>query len=362
MSNKDSNLAEVFEESSAAPEESAEAHYNPSHLWKKTTQPTKGLTVEGYCALAEAASSAFSQQITNHLQKNNLSYVAISHADFLDYEQSTQRFKPWFEKYCAARGLNPIVDICIVGPCVKTIESAGRKMTYGSQEQIEGNLDYLRAMPIVMRPPISRAKEQGLATLQRYMRAAEYSDNGQQRPRKNCLHTPHQDTGHISHKTAWRINIPEGDMKGLQIDGELKITHVDIMDVDWLTRKFLDMQRGALSAAERLAPYPNAAAKMQNYAHTAQKWSKILYNRAAWDAGMERFLASDDLRIANRPAPHMQIYRELKADLKLIGCNNSQRDAIIQRVIDSGAFDPILPVIKGQKTVVSIRPEIAISL
>lgn len=279
----------------------AEAAYDPKKGWSTAAQPeTAGdrpFTVEEYIEIARAAAPDFIDQIRTFLQHSKFSYIEIPHQDFAEqYEQGRQGFREWLEEYCSKHNLNPHAQFCVIGPCIKTEQSSNRKTAYKSSP--DRNRDYLRSMIVALKQTHRLRNSASLDNLESCTQALE-NDEGTI-ARKNYYHTPKNETGYRGYKTLRVATAPEGStLEGVRILAELKIEHESQMDIDKLTRHFMDFDRimeqklfegilrNVFGARSCLRAWDTADSKRD----IVNGWSRLLYNRVFQDTGItDKFL------------------------------------------------------------------------
>ncbi len=238
------------------------------------------------------------RQIKDFMDSNGFSFVRIPHEDFKVYEQGLRPFRSWFDDYCKTHGLNSRADICVVGPSIKDISSADRKTATGEHSP-ERVLDYLRCMPIVLKKHPNNSKHRySMDTLARVIDAFEGDDRAI--ARKNTFWKPNPKTGIRTHKTLWSCSVDEGqDLHGFETVAEIKVEHEAHMDIDRLTRAFLQHGRDTTSLmvqfAENVTDWfsrilSSASRKTADKDRMINNWGRLLYNYFNHEQGFNRFL------------------------------------------------------------------------
>lgn len=282
-------------------QQQAATAYNPKKGWSTAAQPEKNLTAADYHTLAHAAAPDLHRQAIEFCERHGLSYVHVSHEDFKNgYEKAEGlSFREWFEDHCEQQGLNKKfysgVDICIVGPCIKTLASAERK-TGMNVPTPDRNVDYLRTMLVAVKKTGSYRNRESLNTLAQAMEAIEKDQ--ETIAIKNYYYAPHAKTGFRGHKSLWVSTAPEDSgLGGMQVLSEVKIEHESQMDLDKLTRRFIDIDRSwqnALQGSFWHTVCGTRAASPKGMDHATDiitGWGRKLYDRMFADAGLNRFLA-----------------------------------------------------------------------
>ncbi len=294
------------------------ASYDYKKGWATTAQPFSALTVEEYHEIATAAADDLSSQMHDFLNKNNFTYIEIPHSAFFDYELSKLNFREWLNQYCdeqneiikkqaKASNVEPILmdhraHFAIIKPRIKTLESAKRKTATG-QKTPERIVDYLGTQLISLKQTSNRKNKTSLDIMARAMTAIEGAT--QSLARKNHYWDPHTKTKFRGHKTLRIATVPEEHaLSGFQVLAEIKIEHESQMDIDKLTRKFINIGRSAQRAFEKCFATPEKTPVARNYSKRSAKLCRqehekqravdalggMLYNRVFTDIGMNRFM------------------------------------------------------------------------
>ncbi len=268
-----------------------------------------GFSTEDYRAISEAASADFVQKLTGFCASKGYSYVTIPHADFLEYEKSDLNFREWYDEYSAGRGLAPNPDTCIIAPRIKSSLSCQRKGQFdiGSQLKIDSVTDYLAGMIVVMKKrPDAKRNRYSLENLTDLMASIEVEPFTL--GYKNYSHTPHDKTGFRAHKSLISAVIGPASEKyaGWEFLGEVKIEHESLMDIDKLTRAFIDIGRSVNKAVMQfgLACVPLESAnqnvvinkitgRIGRLEAASDRISKLLYDHVCANAGFNIFLGPD---------------------------------------------------------------------
>ncbi len=307
-------------------ETSATAIYDPNLNWSITVQTEEGLPVEDYCHIAEQAEDELIRQKMEFYREHGFTTIYVSHEDFLKYEKSTVPFSKWLDAHCKKHGLNRNADVCLVSS-LKTLESAKRK-TATNNPTPDQVIDYLRCMPIVLKKsPLSKKNRESLDVLETLMYAAERDPRTI--ARKNYFWKPNPKTGISMHKTLQNYTVLEDScLGGFQILVENKMLHESQIDLDRLTRKFLDFARETESAIPQFYGAGGCSSSSSSRSHKradkhsrsmssreekVNSWGKMLYRRLNYDAGYIRFL--DPKERVSRPLPMSEILSIIEMDL-----------------------------------------------
>lgn len=218
------------------------AMYDPKAGWRTTAQPEQGCSNSEYIAIAQDAVNDLIDKQDTFLNKHGYSYVRISHNDFLKFENGPQTFRSWFNQHCDENNLDSDVDVCLIEPCVKSHESADRKTATGSMEP-DRVVDYLRCMDIILKKsPKSKRNKASLDVLENFIKDIE---NYQETiARKNYFFIPHEKTGMRASKALWTAKAEKGsEYEGYEVLAENKVEHESQMDIDKLTRNFMNEGR-----------------------------------------------------------------------------------------------------------------------
>lgn len=281
-----------------------QAGYDYKRRWDSTAQPElltsgKPLPVEDYIAIAQDAAPDMMDQIGTFMEANGMTYNVIPHGAFRsEYEKGPRAldFRTWYEDYCEKAGMNPQVDMCIIGPRVKTDESASRKT--GTNDTLpDRNRDYLAFMGVVLKKRSNLKNKFSLDTMGAAVERLENYEGVL--AHKNYLYRPHEHTGIRYHATLWMATAPAGKMmEGMRVLGEFKLEHESQMDLDKLTRSFIDMERSSVRSLFSMCSLPGTKAwtsqrSINERTDTVVQWGRMLYDRIFEDAGFGRFLAPD---------------------------------------------------------------------
>lgn len=325
----------------------SEAAYNPKKGWSSAAQPIQGGSVEEYLAIAEDAKDDLKKQCEEFCHDHGFGFIWIPHEAFVKYERSHQGFREWLDEYCQQHGLNARTDICFVGPCTKTQESAERKTQTGNPTP-DRVIDYLRVMPVVLKQNTTQRNRDSLATLERMMQTMESDQRSI--ARKNYFWEPHDGTGMRAHKSLWVCKAgPDSNNADFEILAEIKVEHESQMDIDKLTRNFLNISRnsrryafGAFAAAAEFLDHLGCkiaaghSVRAEQNDRIANKWGKMLYDRINCDASMDRFLDPDLLSNKAAPLNYGAIRARIKEDLH--GFPKPIQKLLISALVDLNIF------------------------
>ncbi|HPF77675.1 MAG TPA: hypothetical protein PLF01_00165 [Alphaproteobacteria bacterium] len=287
--------------------EHSSAAYDYKRGWSTTAHPIPGLSEQEYIDIAEAAQGDIQDQARAFMDDNGFSYIEIPHSDFMAYERSPKNFREWLEDYCEEKNakiadpknhLDPRADFAVVGPRVKKLESAERKTATG-QVLADRLVDYAGVMFVALKQTCARKNKVSLNTLGDAMKAIE--EDPRTLAIKNHYWEPHKKTQFRAHKSLWLATVPEGHaLSDLETLVEVKIEHESQMDIDKLTRRFINIGReaqhafetafnGVITARDRKRATKlcvDEAAKFQAF----DALGALLYNRVFADAGMNTFM------------------------------------------------------------------------
>lgn len=289
----------------------AESAYKPKHRFdaRHNIFADSGFSTEDYRAISEAASVDFVQKLTGFCARKGYSYVTIPHADFVKYEKSDLNFREWYDEYRAERGLAPNPDTCIIAPRIKSSLSCQRKgrSDIGSQKETDAVTDYLAGMIVVMKKrPDSKNNRYSLQNLGHLMASIEVEPFTL--GHKNYFYSPHDKTGFRAHKSLISAVIGPASEKyaGWEFPGEVKIEHESLMDIDKLTRSFIDIGRSVNKALMHfgLTSTPGDSAnqnvvinkitgRIGRLEAASDRISKLLYDHVCANAGFNIFLGPD---------------------------------------------------------------------
>lgn len=293
-------MSQVVSIKASSHQRRAATEYNPKKGWSSAAQPESNLSAADYHTLAKAAAPNLYEQTVGFCERHGFSYIHIPHHDFQNgYErQDALSFREWFKEYCREKGYNKEysanIDVCIIGPCIKTLESAKRK-TDTNEPTPDRNVDYLRTMIVAMKKTGNYRNRHSLDTLAYAMNAIE----GDQETIaiKNYYYTPHAKTGFRGHKSLWITEATEeSGYAGMSILSEIKIEHESQMEIDKLTRRFIDIDRSwenaSLGSFWKTVCGTRAASpkSLDNTTDVITGWGRLLYNRMFEDSGLTRFL------------------------------------------------------------------------
>ena len=323
-----------------------QAAYNYSKGWSTTAHPIPDLSEEEYIELAEAAAPDIAEQARSFMDDNGFSYIEIPHSAFYEYETSPLNFREWLDQYCEEHGMDSRADFAIIGPRVKTLESAHRKTATG-QTKPDRLIDYLGIEFVALKQTEGKKNKHSLNTMDSAMNAIE--NDPQTLARKNHYWIPHKKTQFRGHKTLREATVPEGhELSGLTILAEVKIEHESQMDIDKLTRKFINIGRSVQSAHIKVSSTFSAAkgdAKrghkfcrdIQNMQEAVDALGAMLYNRVFTDSGMNRFMKPDE--IGNYPALSRRALISAAEDTVNEHFTNGNRDSLLKTIMGMSMFD-----------------------
>lgn len=320
------------------------ASYNDARDWKNTLQPLAGTgaSINEYTEIAHRSVGDLEQQLAGFFDRHGFSYVQINHSEFKEtFEPTGTNFRDWLEQQCEKYGLDPHVDLLLVGPCVKDIASSERKM-HNHKNSSDDIRDYLRAMVVVLKTKqTSKAKHkhgQSFSVFERLMTAIEHDEANI--PYKNQLWSPHEKTGFRGFKARWTANDSEEPL--YQILSEVKFQHETQMDIDKLTRAFLAMTRSRLRLQNDF-PEMNpsrrgymASKEADEQANFIRNLSVILYNRVHADAGFNHRFLNPALAVDYSPHDFYAIDAFIHEHLPLF--NAMQQKSMIKKLAASEIF------------------------
>lgn len=317
------------------------AAYAPKLNWKQTAQPEIGCSSEEYHALSVEAQDELLGQQQAFMRQNGFSFMVIPSEDFKSYETDTSKsFREWLDDYCDEHVLYSGVDVALIGPDVKTPESANRKAETGERAP-DRIRDYLRCMPVILKQsPKAPQNKNSLATLGRFVDAME-ADQDRALARKNYFWEPHDGTGIRCHKTLWNCTVPDdSDLAGFSVLAEIKVEHESHMDIDRLTRTFLEHGRKSRDLMTQFAeqvvnPYTSSfgftidpktfSAKARQTARTdgmVKEWGRMLYEHVNVRHGFDRMRNPEDG--ATQAMSIRDIAKKIKDDLATLPDGQAQ--------------------------------------
>lgn len=195
-----------------------------------------------------------------------------------------------------------VPQIAIIGPRVKTLESAERKTILKDPSH---NPDYLGIMLVVLK---GNGDHTGLNRLAKAMQAMERDQKTE--AVKDYFFKPHNETGFRGHKNVWiETGAPGTELHGFGILAEVKLQHEDHMDVDNLTRNRIvglnrQYQRWLINLHTSFGGAAKQAALHSQHAEESRKYiTKLgleIYNLVFANSGLNRFL---DPGLATKYAP-----------------------------------------------------------
>lgn len=308
--------------------------------WDSVMQPFPGLEVSDYITLARDAAPSLAQSAREFCERNKFSYVEIPHEVFkATYEQQSEpiSFREWVEEYCKLKGLPSVPQMAIIGPRVKTLESAERKT--GTSDTASHNPDYLGIMFVVLKGSGDRT---GLNRLETAMRAMEHDQKNL--AVKNYYKKPHKGTGFRAFKAIWpEVGAPGTRFENFGVLSEIKLQHEDHMDIDNLTRNRIvtlnrQYQRWLFNMHSSFSP--KQAAVHSGYTEESRKFIAnvgiALYNLTFEKSGLNRFLAPE-LRAQYAPREPEEIKRMILVEgLKYYQPRHLQ--SLLAAIEDSGVF------------------------
>lgn len=278
-----------------------DASYNHKKGWSTTAQPYSRLTVGDYHQIASLSQNDVRKKSQQFMDKNDFSYIEISHEEFLSFEKGRDNFRQWLDNVCKERGVSSRADFLIVGPRVKTRESGDRK-TIDDGTDPDRIVDYSGVMFVALKQhPKAPKNKDSLNTLVKAINSIESDD--ETLAHKNLFWRPHQITKFRGHYSLWTVKAaakePEDKVyEDYDILTEVKIEHESQMDADKLTRRFLNIGRAAKGAQAQFSSnaknlgkrsYKQAVIEQQkDQAITAL--GATIYNRVFTDAGLVRLM------------------------------------------------------------------------
>lgn len=337
----------------AATQRKAAAFESPYKAYKLAQQPEPKMSWQDYLDLSKQAADALLNEARSFCDENNFSYIEIPHRIFKDeYEDGPKdlSFREWLDSYCTSNGLNSRADFCIIGPRVKEPASAERKV---KNKPAEDNCDFVGIMFTALKKRKSIKNRQSLNNLKKAIAAisvnqrvidVDVEKNKKEKALKDYFRFPSVERRFRAFKSIWNIMISEdNEWAGLQVAAEIKIEHESLMDIDKITRYFMDVGREMGQAIQKFSeashhPFVkqggrNAymhALKTQNRRDGVDSIAALLYDRVSHDAGLNQFLDS------TRRSTHTPLtYREIAATaVQLLGkcCPESTLSNILKRI------------------------------
>lgn len=296
--------------------EKTKAVYDLQKGWSsRVPQPFPNLDIDDYFNIAKDAAPSLVDDMRGFCERNKRSYAVIPHevfAETFEKQQTPITFRQWAENYCSLKN-EPVPDIVIIAPRVKTLESSERKT--GTKDPTD-NPDYLAGMFVVMK---GNGDRMGLDRLEKVKHALEHDPKT--KADKDYYERPHAETGFRAYKGIWITTGAAGrEFEGFGILTEIKLQHEDHMDVDNLTRNKImapnrQLKRWLFNMHSSLAP--KQAAVHSVHAAGATKFitelGQELYNLAFEKSGLNRFL-DPDLRAKHAPMEPDAIRRMILVD------------------------------------------------
>lgn len=286
-----------------------DAAYDWRRRWSTTTHPFHSTKTEDYSILAQESQRNLSEKSRAFMDHHGFSYIEVSHEDFLDYETSELSFRDWLKEYCKSKKISVKADFLIVGPRVKTQKSSDRKTSTGATAPHQVK-DYLGIMFVALKQTNNIKNKSSIDTIAKAMKAIEA--NEETLAIKNHYWKPHPTTKFRGHKSLWLAKPTESDDfndEYYQILAEVKIEHESQMDIDKLTRKFINISRSATEAQARfnnLGGTPKRATlnsrAERDKAESITAIGQILYDRVFTDANLTVFM-DPQLRGTNPALP-----------------------------------------------------------
>ena len=321
--------------------------YDPKKGWEELEQPVPDLSPRDYIELATHAAPGLSQSARDFCDENGFSFIEIPHSIFADsYEKGTIPFRPWLNDYCERNHLPKNAQVAIIGPRIKSLESAERKQG-DKDKRPSQNSDYLGIMMVMLKSgtPLKGYKDKkDLAALAKAIDAIEKDPRSL--ARKNSYWRPHEVTGFRDHKSIWEQVITSGGFKGWPMHAEVKIEDERHMDVDRQTRNqiiALSRQTGTwLSALHSSVAFDS---NISGHSRRAKERSDFttrvgiqIYNRVFADNGFNR-LMNPELAHDYAPKSHEEIIKMiLNEGLKVSTIGQVQH--LLTDVMNSGMLDP----------------------
>jgi hypothetical protein len=322
----------------------AEKPYDPKKGWEEREQPIAGLTPQDYIELATHAAPGLSQSVRDFCDENGFSFVEIPHSVFADsYEKETVPFRTWLNDYCERNHLPKNAQIAIIGPRIKSLESAERK----AEEKKPGkNADYLGIMMVVLKngAPVKGHKDKkDLVPLTKAIEAIEKDTRSI--ARKNTYWEPHEITGFRDHKSIWEQVITSGEYKGFPIDAEIKIDHESHMDVDRQTRnQIIALSRKTGTWLSTLHASVAFDSNITGHSRRAKERSDFttrvgieIYNRVFADNGFNRLL-NPELVHEYAPKSHEEILKMILNEGPKNSTTRGQVQHLLTGVVNSGVL------------------------
>lgn len=322
--------------------------YDYKKGWDKLEQPDPDLGARDYIELATHAAPGLSQSARDFCDENGLSFVEIPHSVFADeYEKRTIPFRQWVNAYCERNHLPKNVDVVIIGPRIKSLESAERKQG-DTDKRPSQTADYVGIMMVAMKkgaPVKGRKNKKDLAVLEKVIDAIE--EDPRSLARKNSYFHPNDVTGHRDHKSIWEIVIASGGYKGWKMHGEVKVEDESQMDVNRQTRNhsmalsrktgtYLSTLHSSVASDSNITGHSRRAKERRDFTTRVGVES---YNRFFADNGFN-LLMDPALLHKHAPMSHEDIIRMIFTEARKNSTTRGQAEHLITGVINSGVLQP----------------------
>lgn len=322
------SIVDKWFQAATEPRDGAPEPYKPYLGWSNLAQPEEGLDGKSYLELSHYGVDPLKRRMIDFCERNNLSHVVIPQDAYrTGFEKGNTPFRAWLEEYCHLHGMNPQVQVAIVGPCVKDEASSLFK---GKARPAERTKDYLRGMYIFLQGPTARTARASLDNLGSAIDSLQAEDRFQTLARKNYLHTP-KANGYRAYKGAWNVPL-EGPFSGWEMMAEVKLEHQSQQDVNRMTRRFMEISRATREALERF--YDNCTSeedekqgfskahshvnRLQARINTLDGFSKLLYDYVHDKSGMNRFLGKEAAK-KHEPADYGAIQAAANKAIEMFG-------------------------------------------
>lgn len=274
--------------------------YDPFSGWSNLAQPIAALDSKSYLEFAQEGLAPLKERMIAFCEANNFSHVVIPQEDYrAGFEKGDKKFREWFEEYCRMRGMNPAVKVAIIGPCVKDEGSTDFKSKIRPDARVK---DYLRGMYIFLEGNTAKSARKSLDNMADAIDCMQSDEKFKTLGRKNYLHTP-KGNGYRAYKAAWNVPLG-GDFSGKEMMAEIKIEHESQQNLNRMTRRFMNYNRSTRDAMENI--YPNCiserggerdfrtaskhASQMKRNVEELDRFSRLVYNYAHQQSGLNRFL------------------------------------------------------------------------
>jgi hypothetical protein len=322
--------------------------YDYKKGWDKLEQPDPDLSARDYIELAKHAAPGLSQKARDFCDENGLSFVEIPHSIFADeYEKGTIPFRQWLNDYCERNHLPKNAQIAIIGPRIKSLESAERKQGDKDKKPSQ-NADYLGIMMVTLKSgmPVKGYKDKkDHALLAKVIDVIE--NDPRSLARKNSYWRPNEVTGFRDHKSIWQEDITSGEFKDWAIHGEIKVEDESQMDVDRQTRNHsiaLSRKTGTYlsNLYSSVGSYANITGQSRRAKERSDFTTRVgiqIYNRVFADNGFNRFM-DPALVHEYTPMSHAEIIRMILNEGPKNSNTHGQVQHLITGVMNSGMLQP----------------------